>query len=420
MVNGNRLCFLDDLEMKWMNEKSYGVSEINRYIKHLFDSDFALGRIWVRGEISNCKYHSSGHIYFSLKDQGGQISCVMFSSNSRGLGFRLEEGQSVVVQGNITIYERDGKYQLYAKQIRLDGAGLLYEKFLKLKNELEDEGLFAAEYKQPIPKYAEKIGIVTAVTGAAIHDIESIALRRNPYIKLYLYPAKVQGEGAADSIVHGIEILDQMDMDVIIVGRGGGSIEDLWAFNEEKVARAIFKCNTPIVSAVGHEVDFTIADFVADLRAPTPSAAAELTVYEIQKIYEQIEAYQLLLLQKMNQKVKEQRNRCERLRLKLEHGNPTSRLQQKRHRLMDIEERLELLMKKNVQKNRYRIAVYAEQLKGLSPLRKLSQGYSFVADENGKAIKSVKQVKKEQEIFVSVTDGNLTAVVKKIENKKRN
>lgn len=402
-----------------MNEKAYWVSEINRYIKHIFDSDFALGRIWIKGEVSNCKYHSSGHIYFTLKDKSGQISCVMFSAHRAGLDFKLQDGQSVMVQGNITIYERDGKYQLYAKEIRLDGAGLLYEKFLQLKTELEEEGLFAGEYKQPIPKYAKKVGIVTAVTGAAIHDIQNISTRRNPYIELYLYPAKVQGEGATATIVRGIEVLDEMDMDVIIVGRGGGSIEDLWAFNEEEVARAIFNCNTPIISAVGHETDITIADFVADLRAPTPSVAAELAVCDIREIFVQIDEYKQLLLQLMNQKIKRQRIRLEQIKLRLEYGNPKSRIQQKRQRLLNIEDRLEYLMKQKVQHNRYRLAVYAERMKGLSPLRKLSQGYAFVSDETGKTIKSIEQVEKGQKLSISVTDGNLKATVEQIEKQKR-
>lgn len=402
-----------------MNEKAYWVSEINRYIKHIFDSDFALGRIWIKGEISNCKYHTSGHIYFTLKDKSGQISCIMFAAHRAGLDFKLQDGQSVMAQGNISIYERDGKYQLYAKEIRLDGAGILYEKFLKLKTELEEEGLFAGEYKQPIPKYAKKVGIVTAVTGAAIHDIQNISTRRNPYVKLYLYPAKVQGEGAAATIVRGIEVLDTMNMDVIIAGRGGGSIEDLWAFNEEEVARAIFNCNTPIISAVGHETDVTIADFVADLRAPTPSAAAELAVCDIREIFAQMDEYKQQLLQAMNQKIKQKRSYLEQIKLRLEYSNPKSKIQQKRQRLLDIEDRLELLIRQSVQQNRYRLAVYAERMRGLSPLRKLSQGYAFVANEEGKMINSIKQVEKGQKLHISVTDGNLEATINKIEKQQR-
>ena len=257
----------------------YTVGQVNSYIKNMFAEDFALRSISIKGEISNCKYHSSGHIYFSLKDKNAVIACVMFKSNTKGLDFRLTEGQSVVATGTVSVYERDGKYQLYAEKITSDGAGDLHKKFEELKKELEEMGMFAPEYKKPIPKYAMNIGIVTAATGAAIQDIINISTRRNPYVQLNLYPSLVQGASAAPDIVNGIRCLDNMGMDVIIVGRGGGSIEDLWAFNEEIVARAVFECNTPVISAVGHETDTTIIDYVADRRAPTPSAAAELAVF---------------------------------------------------------------------------------------------------------------------------------------------
>lgn len=258
----------------------YSVAQVNSYIKNLFVQDFLLNRISVRGEVSNCKYHTSGHIYFTLKDKSGTLSAVMFAGQRKGLTFQLQEGQQVVVNGSIDIYERDGRYQLYAREIRRDGVGDLFERFQKLRDELEEMGMFAAEYKKPIPKYAKTIGIVTASTGAAIHDIINITARRNPYVQLILYPALVQGQDARFSIVNGIRTLDSMGLDVLIVGRGGGSMEDLWAFNEEVVARAIFECETPVISAVGHETDVTIADYVADLRAPTPSAAAELAVFD--------------------------------------------------------------------------------------------------------------------------------------------
>lgn len=250
-------------------------------------------QISVSGEISNCKYHSSGHIYFTLKDSSGIIQAVMFAGNRRGLTFHMKEGDNVVVTGSIEVYERDGKYQLYASEITLAGAGDLYLKYEALKKELEEMGMFAAEYKQEIPKYARTIGIVTASTGAAVRDIYNIAQRRNPYVQLILYPALVQGEGAAQSIVNGIHAMEQLKPDVLIVGRGGGSIEDLWAFNEEIVARAVFDCPIPVISAVGHETDTTIADYVADLRAPTPSAAAELAVFDVRDFYETMEQYRL-------------------------------------------------------------------------------------------------------------------------------
>ena len=243
-----------------MLKNVYTVKQVNAYIKNMFTQDFMLNRIYVKGEVSNCKYHTSGHIYFSLKDESGMIACIMFAGQRGGLPFRMREGQQVIVLGNITTYERDGKYQLYAKEIILDGAGALYERFEALKQELGEMGMFAEEYKQPIPKFARTIGVVTAPTGAAIRDIINVAGRRNPYVQLLLYPALVQGEGAAASIVEGIAALEKKGVDLIIVGRGGGSIEDLWAFNEEIVARAIFECRIPVISAVGHETDTTIAD----------------------------------------------------------------------------------------------------------------------------------------------------------------
>ena len=258
----------------------YSVSQVNRYIKSLISEDYFLSRIYVRGEVSNCKYHSSGHIYFTLKDREGAIPCVMFAGSRNGLKFRLTEGQQVIVLGNISVYERDGRYQLYAREIVMEGRGLLYQQYEALKKELESKGYFAPERKKSIPLFPERIGIVTAPTGAAIQDMCHISARRNPYVQLILYPAIVQGDAAADSIVRGIERLDRESVDIIIIGRGGGSIEDLWAFNEKKVAEAIYRCKTPVISAVGHETDVTISDFAADLRAPTPSAAAELAVMD--------------------------------------------------------------------------------------------------------------------------------------------
>lgn len=256
----------------------YSVGQVNRYVKNMFTQDYFLQNIYVKGEVSNCKYHSTGHIYFTLKDEGGTLKCVMFAGSRRGLAFRMKDGDKVIAGGRVDVYERDGVYQFYAKEITLEGAGALYERYLALKQELEDMGMFAQEYKQPIPEFAHRVGIVTSPTGAAIRDIINVSTRRNPFIQSILYPALVQGEGAVVSIVRGIRMLDEAGVDVIIVGRGGGSIEELWAFNEEEVARAIFECHTPVISAVGHETDFTIADFVADLRAPTPSAAARAVV----------------------------------------------------------------------------------------------------------------------------------------------
>lgn len=249
-----------------------------------------LRQVSIKGEVSNCKYHTSGHIYFTIKDAGAAMNAIMFAgSRAAGLSFHMKEGDQVIVTGSVEVYEKTGAYQLYAKKIEFDGEGNLYLKFEQLKRELEEMGMFAAEYKQPIPQYAGRIGVVTAPTGAAVQDIRNVSSRRNPYVQVILYPALVQGEGAADSIVKGIQTLDAMNLDVIIVGRGGGSIEDLWAFNEEIVARAIFDCRTPIISAVGHETDWTIADFVSDRRAPTPSAAAELAVSDYRQTLERLD-----------------------------------------------------------------------------------------------------------------------------------
>ena len=266
----------------------YTVKQVNAYIKNMFTQDFMLNRIYIKGEVSNCKYHTSGHLYFSLKDESGTIACVMFAGQRSGLSFRMQEGQQVIVLGSVSVYERDGRYQVYAKEIVLDGAGLLYEKFIKLKKELEEMGMFAPEYKKPIPKYVRTVGVVTAPTGAAVRDIINITRRRNPYVQILLYPALVQGDGASESVVRGIRALENAKVDVMIVGRGGGSIEDLWAFNEENVARAVFECSVPVISAVGHETDTTIIDYVADLRAPTPSAAAELAICNYRELLETI------------------------------------------------------------------------------------------------------------------------------------
>ncbi len=393
----------------------YTVKQVNAYIKNMFTQDFMLNRIYVKGEVSNCKYHTSGHIYFSLKDQSGTIACVMFASSRSGLSFRMQEGQQVIVLGSISVYERDGKYQLYAKEIILDGAGLLYEKFEKLKRDLEEQGFFAPEYKQAIPKFVKKVGIVTAPTGAAVRDIINIASRRNPYVQLLLYPALVQGEGAAKSIVNGIKRLEKEAVDVIIIGRGGGSIEDLWAFNEEIVARAIFDCQIPIISAVGHETDYTIADYVSDLRAPTPSAAAELAVYEYMGTAEIMKEYERRLRRTMIQKIGMTRQISEQKELKLKMAHPRQKLNEKRQRLVDLEQRIQMDFTKCFQSRKHKFAIYVEKMKGLSPLAKLSSGYSYVEDLSHNNLKSVKQVALEDQLRIYMTDGIVDATVTQIE-----
>ena len=390
----------------------YTVTQVNSYIRNMFTQDYMLQSVMVKGEVSNCKYHSSGHIYFTLKDAKGAIACVMFSQNRVGLRFRLEEGQQVVVSGNVDVYERDGRYQLYAKEIRQDGTGELFERYERLKRELEERGMFAREYKQPIPRYVRTLGVVTASTGAAVRDIINIAGRRNPYVQIILYPAIVQGEAAVPSIVNGIRAMERLGVDVIIVGRGGGSIEDLWAFNEEAVAQAIFDCPIPIISAVGHETDTTIADFVADLRAPTPSAAAELAVYDLEHLQDKLSEYAYTMQHMIRRTLGRCRQETEHYGVRLKYLSPVNRIRMKRTQALSLEERLQNVMEGRLRDSRHRLALYVEQLRGLSPLDKLNQGYAYAADSAGATLNSVDQVAVGDEIAVYVKDGSLRATVK--------
>ena len=396
----------------------YTVGQVNTYIKQMFSQDFMLANICIKGEISNVTYHSSGHIYFTLKDKTGVISAIMFKGNRNNLKFTLEEGQKVIVLGSVNVFERDGKYQLYAKSITLEGAGLLYQRFEQLKNELSEMGLFDNMYKKPIPKYSLKIGICTAKTGAAIQDIINITKRRNPYVQLYLYSSLVQGAEAAIDIVNGIRYLDSLSLDVIIVGRGGGSIEDLWAFNEEPVIEAVFNSNTPVISAVGHETDFTITDFVADLRAPTPSAAAELAVSDISVTQSRIEGYMELLNQLMERKLYMYRSQLENKKLKLEHLSPMTILDSRRHQLIQTGQRMENAMNNILLSRKHQLEIYASKLHGLSPLEKLSQGYSYVESIQGKPVNSVKNIDAGDKVKIYFKDGNVDAQVLEVNNGK--
>ena len=378
-----------------------------------------LQSLFVRGEVSNCKYHSSGHIYFTLKDEKGTIACVMFAGNRSGLKFVLREGMQVVVGGTVDVYERDGKYQMYARQIIQDGAGYLHEKFEALKQELEERGMFAPEYKRPVPKYIQTLGVVTAPTGAAVRDIINVAKRRNPYIRIILYPAIVQGDAAAASIVNGIRALEQLGVDVMIVGRGGGSLEDLWAFNEEIVAQAVFDCQVPVISAVGHETDTTIIDFVSDLRAPTPSAAAELAVYDYTQLLSLLDGYKDTILKHMRLKIQESRTGAERYQLRLNYLSPANRIRDKKMHAIKLEESLQRAMEQVLLKRRHRLEVLLRQFQGLSPLNKLNQGFSYVTDEEGAAIKSISQAEAGDILTINVTDGEINAAVISVAEKER-
>ena len=391
----------------------YSVEAVNRFIANIFRTEPMLQQISVKGEVSNLTYHYTGHVYFTIKDEKSALNCMMYKSYVPMMQFRMKEGDRVVVTGQIAVFERDGKYQLYAKQVELDGIGDLYLRFEALKQELMDMGMFAEEYKRPIPKFVKKVGVVTASTGAVIQDIRNVSFRRNPYVQIILSPAQVQGEGAKESIVRGIKRLEKTDVDVIIVGRGGGSIEDLWAFNEECVARAIFDCPIPVISAVGHETDFTIADFVADMRASTPSMAAELAVfdyYQTKATLEQMQRHMHLLFQK---KIQMSREQLAHKTTQLKHLSPKHRLQENRRILMELEIKISDKMKQNFTEKKHQLLLLANTLEGYSPMKKISSGYAYV-EKNGKSIKKIDEVYLSDEIKVYVSDGSFEAVISKI------
>ncbi|MBU5479239.1 exodeoxyribonuclease VII large subunit [Eubacterium sp. MSJ-13] len=391
------------------------VSQINMYIKNMFLRDYMLSDISVKGEVSNCKYHSSGHIYFTIKDRTSQLSCVMFASMRKNLEFKLEEGQSIVVRGNINVYERDGKYQLYARDITKEGAGRLYEEYERLKKRLLEEGLFDESKKKKIPAYAKKIGVVTAKTGAVIQDICNVSHRRNPYVQIILYPAKVQGTKAADTIIKGIRYFENTDVDTIIIGRGGGSIEDLWEFNDERLARVIAGCKKPIISAVGHETDTTIADYVADLRAPTPSAAAELAVYSYRETVIALREAGHSLRWQMENILKLKKMKLAQYITVLQHESPRNLINERRMYVADMQEKIESLMQQKITSSKHQLELYIQEMKGLSPLYKLQGGYAYVSDESGKNIKSVDELEKGKNINLAFKDGYAKAVISSTE-----
>ncbi len=397
--------------------KIFSVGQVNKYIKNIITQDYMLKSISIKGEVSNCKYHSLGHIYFSLKDETGALPAVMFKKSTvDGLDFRLEDGQEVIVSGSMSVYERDGKYQLYANKITLDGVGKLYEEFERLKMKLNDEGLFDCDLKKPIPKYPKKIGIVTAKTGAAIQDIMNIARRRNPYVQLVLCPAKVQGEGAADTIVSGIKRLDVMGLDTIIIGRGGGSIEDLWPFNEEKVVRAIYEAKTPIISGTGHEVDITLADYAADLRAPTPSAACELAipdvmtaVNELRRLAQSIQSHMMKHLSIVSLKLETMSTRLTAL-------NPAAKLEQQNQYLSELYDKMKLAINKKINDKKHMLDVYTAKLHGLSPTAKLVGGFGYI-ESGGNAVLSAQSLKTGQELKITLHDGTINTRVTDVPGK---
>lgn len=398
----------------------FSVTQINSYIHRIFESDYALKKIYLKGEVSNCKYHSSGHIYFTLKDEKSTLRCVMFSSDRfKGLAFHLEDGQLIEACGNISVYEQAGTYQLYVRKIELAGAGELYVRYERLKQELAEKGYFDFERKKPLPAYPEKIGIVTALTGAAIEDIRSIARRRNQTVQLYLYPAKVQGEGASAEIARGIRYFDKAGVDIIIIGRGGGSIEDLWAFNEMPVADAIYEADTPIISGTGHEVDMTIADYCADVRAATPSAACELAIPDMQSIFTKLSNYREALDMQAEQRCAQLRQQMILLQRQLEAGRPDRKLL--KHKLLyeRLENRLSQAIKEKYRSRQQMFSRYVDQLSGLAPTNRLKGGYAFAQTKDGQPVASIEQLEKEVPFFLTFSDGEAEVIPVHLKKNKK-
>ena len=400
-----------------MGLKPVSVSRLNAYIKRILQSDPILGNVSVIGEISNLKYHSSGHVYFTLKDENSKINCFLSADQRRYLRYELDNGMEITASGYIYLYERGGSYSLNVNNIEVSGLGDLQIAFQQLKDKLQKEGLFDPQYKKPLPSYPKKVAVVTSPTGAAVRDVISIITNRWPLTDILVCPCLVQGPEAARDVAGTIEAVNAQcpDVDVMIVGRGGGSMEDLWAFNEEEVARAIFQCSVPIISAVGHETDVTIADYVADLRAPTPSAAAELAVYDFQALLEQLETNKRRLNMKMTNELMLQKRRLQYYQTKLGYLSPESMIRERRMRLLQLEEKMQNLMKQEIIKERHRLNLYIEKMKGLSPLNKLNQGFSYVENQEHQAVTSVTQVQKEDSLCINVKDGKIWTRVERIE-----
>lgn len=402
--------------------KIYSVTKVNAYIKNMFMTDFALSNISIEGEVSNCKYHTRGHIYFTLKDEASQISCIMFAGKtSTGLKSQIKDGMKVVVTGSVEAYEKGGTYQIYANIIEEAGIGDLYQKYLALKNKLEKEGLFDKKFKKLKPEFATKIGIVTSQTGAAIQDIINVSKRRNPYVELILYPALVQGDNAYLSIIKGIKYLDELALDIIIIGRGGGSIEDLWAFNEEALAKAIFEAKTFIISAVGHETDFTISDFTADLRAATPSQAAEIANFDYYNFIKTISDFDIRFKNSLKSKIEISKRRVSTYQYKLSLYSPSKRLNQYRTYLNEISTKFEKKMYIKLNNIKSYFTILVNKLESLSPLKQISSGYAYISNSDNKRISKVQMLEEKEILNIQFFDGKAQAQVLKIEcDKEKN
>ncbi|NMM61373.1 exodeoxyribonuclease VII large subunit [Clostridium sp. P21] len=387
--------------------KTLTVSELNGYIKRLVDSDFILGNSHVKGEISNLKFHSSGHIYFSIKDEYSKINCVMFRSSARNLKLMPENGMKVVVKGRVSVYEKDGAYQIYCDDIEPAGMGELYIAFEKMKSKLESQGLFKVEHKKDIPSYARKIGVITSPTGAAVRDIINVSKRRNSTIELLIYPALVQGINASESMIKAIEYLNTInDIDVIILARGGGSIEELWCFNDENLAYSIYNSKKPIITGVGHEIDYTIADFVSDRRAPTPSAAAELAVFDLQGLQDKIISYKNTLNNLMNFELAERKNYLELLKGKLNVNSPYSYIVNEYNNIDRLMELMHIRIKAKIEREKEKLIKANSLLTAHNPMNILSKGYAIIQDKDKNIINTMQDLKSLGKVKITLKDGS--------------
>ncbi|MDM0496021.1 exodeoxyribonuclease VII large subunit [Clostridium perfringens] len=396
-----------------MKLKTLSVGEVNNYVKKLVENDFILKNLNVKGEISNLKFHSSGHIYFSLKDENSKVNCIMFKNNAVNLDFRLEEGMKVEIKARLGVYHKEGTYQLYCENIKKAGIGELFEEFHKLKKELSEEGIFDEKYKRALPKFPKRIGIITARTGAAVRDIINVIQRRNKSLDIILYPAKVQGENAADSIIEGIRYFNnEKSVDVIILGRGGGSIEELWAFNNRYLAYEIFNSRIPTVSAVGHEVDFTISDFVSDMRAPTPSAAGELVSPSLQEMINDLVNKKEFLHRAIDRKILNSKRDVDLLYKGLKGNNPKHTIEKRIKEVNSLEEKLNFLGKRKIDKAKDELIALNSILQTLNPLNTLGRGYSVIMDKEDKVINEVSELKKNDMVKVIMKDGSVNIDIK--------
>ncbi|MBE6546420.1 MAG: exodeoxyribonuclease VII large subunit [Ruminococcaceae bacterium] len=401
------------------NQMALSVTDVNRYIKSLFGSDGLLSAVAVRGEISNFKAHSSGHLYFTLKDGSSELAAVMFRGDAMRMGFRPMDGMRVIAYGRVDVYEKSGRYQLYAGAIVADGVGALAAAYEKLKKKLEAEGLFAPERKRPLPEFPTCVGVITAPTGAAIRDIINITGRRYPQAKLILYPSLVQGQDAPASLCAGLAYFNAMkSCDVIILGRGGGSVEDLWAFNDETLARTVAASTIPVISAVGHETDFTLCDFVADRRAPTPSAAAEIAVPDRRELAQRLSERYRSLTRRAEQTLTARKSTLLLAERALELRSPYAKLAHSRQHIEHQTETMERLMKGRMDKENARLSTAAERLQALSPLAVLGRGYSMVRDEAGQAVSSATRLTVGQQVDLQFSDGQATAEIRTVEATK--